>query len=53
MTSVIPSNLHNLIESHLQKVVKEGSPMTMDVRHDRVRVMVDNAGIVTRAPRIG
>jgi hypothetical protein len=35
------------------QVVKEGSPMTMDVRHDRVRVMVDHSGKVTRAPRIG
>jgi hypothetical protein len=35
------------------KVIKDGSPMTMDMRSDRVRVMVDENGKVARAPRIG
>lgn len=32
--------------------VKDGSPMTMDYRTDRVRVLVNNRGIVTRTPTI-
>ncbi len=32
--------------------VKEGSPMTMDYRTDRVRVIVNERGIVTRVPTI-
>ena len=33
--------------------VNEGDMMTMDVREDRVRVMVDGAGVVTQPPSVG
>lgn len=33
--------------------VLENSPMTMDYRTDRVRVIVNQAGIVTQVPRTG
>ncbi|CAN1136988.1 Proteinase inhibitor [Linum perenne] len=33
-------------------IIKEGDPMTMDYRCDRVRVVVDDHGIVTSVPRI-
>jgi hypothetical protein len=32
--------------------IKEGSPVTMDFRTDRVRVFVNNRGIVTQVPTI-
>jgi hypothetical protein len=33
-------------------MVKVGSPVTMDFRTDRVRVFVNNKGIVTQVPTI-
>lgn len=33
--------------------VLEKTPMTMDYRTDRVRVIVNQAGIVTEVPRTG
>ncbi|KAM5550243.1 hypothetical protein ABKV19_027649 [Rosa sericea] len=33
--------------------VNEGSLVTCDIRHDRVRVWIDERGIVTEAPKIG
>lgn len=35
------------------EILKEGSPATLDYRTDRVRVFVDDAGLVTMAPVIG
>jgi len=35
------------------QVIPEGSPVTMDMRMDRVRVFVHPDGTVARAPRIG
>lgn len=34
-------------------VVKDGSMMTMDYRIERVRIMVNDEGIVTKAPHRG
>jgi len=34
-------------------IVRQGQPITMDYRIDRVRVFVDDRGIVTSAPRTG
>ena len=35
------------------QTIQEGSPMTMDFRTDRVRVVVNAEGIVTVTPTVG
>ena len=34
-------------------MVAEGSFVTQEFRHDRVRIWVDKQGLVTRVPKIG
>ena len=35
------------------QILKEGTPVTKDLRRDRVRIFVDDDNIVKRVPRTG